>query len=338
LTEALADIQDLLPEIAPLIEDETISEVMVNADGAVWIEKRGLLIETGCCLAAKAVDAYLHRLAASLGTWIDNDHPLLVARLPDGSRVGAAWKGTSVGGSAMSIRKHPKKRYSMDDLLAMESITASQVEMLTEAIIDGKNILISGGTGTGKTTMLQAVAESIPDDARTMLIEDTAEIVLSGRKHVVRYEARRPQDGVAEVTIRQLVEHSLRMRPDRLILGEVRGAEAYDLLQVLNSGHQGSLSTIHANDARKACDRLTSLALQAKVGLEPAAIRGEIGTCIDLIVHLARERNGKRLVREILTMGGYDYQRDRFVLTGDHKKPVAMAEVEAVWRRNAQPI
>lgn len=325
--DAFADIVDLLPELEVYLRDQSISEVMVNADGSVHIERAGRMEMLAITVDNRKLGAAVHQFAAAMKEWIGEERPLLVARLVDGSRVAAAWMPVSVGGITLSIRKFPTQRYGASDLVEMGSMSQGQLDVLAAAVESDKNILISGGTGTGKTSLVNALAEFIPAEQRILLIEDIAEIVLPADKtNVVRFEARKAQDGMAAVTIRNLVEHALRMRPDRLILGEVRGAEAFDLLQVLNSGHAGSLSTIHANSATKAVERLTSLALIAGV-MEPAAVRGEIGTSIDLLVHLARRRDGKRVVSEILTMDGYDYAAGKFVLVGAERKPVERAGV-----------
>jgi pilus assembly protein CpaF len=260
----------------------------------------------------------VRNIARALGDDIGDEQPLLDSRLPDGSRVAAAIPPCSIGGTTLTIRKFQSQHFTADQLVSSGSLTADLLEMLRAAIANRENILISGGTGTGKTTLLNALAYFIPDAERLILIEDTAEIQLD-KPNLVRFEARREHPGLPAVTIRHLVRASLRHRPDRIILGEVRGGEAFDLLQALNTGHSGSLSTIHANSAQQAIARLTSCVLQAGVELPYPAIRANVADAVQLLLHLER-RNGKRFAAELMRIDRYDASQDRYELTSHYKR------------------
>jgi len=304
----------ILPFLRPiehLILDEGISEIMVNGSGRIFIERRGDLQEVpDARLTEKNLQVAVRNIARALGDEINEQQPLLDSRLPDGSRVAAVIPPCSIGGTTLTIRKFHSKHFTVDELVRIGSLTGDVLETLRRTIEQRDNILISGGAGTGKTTLLNAVASFIPDIERIVLIEDTAEIQLD-KPNLVRFEARREQPDLPAVTIRDLVRASLRHRPDRILLGEVRGGEAFDLLQALNTGHSGSLSTIHANSAQQAIARLTSCVLQAGVELPYAAIRAAIADAIQFILHIER-RNGIRRAAELIRIERYDAAQDRY--------------------------
>jgi pilus assembly protein CpaF len=306
----------ILPFLRPierLILDERISEIMVNGSGRVFIERDGDLTEVPeASLTEKNLQVAVRNIARALGDEISEEQPLLDSRLPDGSRVAAVIPPCSIGGTTLTIRKFHSRQFTAGELIRIGSLTESSLRQLREAIADRRNILISGGTGTGKTTLLNALAASIADGERIVIIEDTAEIQLD-KPNLVRFEARREQPGLPAVTIRDLVRATLRHRPDRILLGEVRGGEAFDLLQALNTGHSGTLSTIHANSAQQAITRLTSCVLQAGVELPYAAIRSNIADAVNLLLHIER-RQGRRYVSELLEVEHYDPTEDKFTL------------------------
>lgn len=307
----------ILPFLQPiehLILDDGVSEVMLNASGNVFIERDGALEQvTGVCLDEKYVEIAVRNIARLLDDDVSDEKPLLDARLPDGSRVAAVVPPCSVGGTTLTIRKFNSRWFSTDELVALGTIPQSVAALLVAAVLERKNILVSGGTGSGKTTLLNALARWIPDGERVIVIEDTAEIQLD-KSNLVRLEARRERGSIPAVTIRDLVKASLRHRPDRLLVGEVRGGEAFDLLQALNTGHSGSVSTIHANTAKLSLSRFVNCVLQSGVELPYAAIRTTLADCFDLLVQLERVQ-GKRVVTEILAVEGFDVNRDAFLLS-----------------------
>jgi len=264
-------------------------------------------------ITQKSLEVAVRNIARRIGDHISEEKPILDSRLPDGSRVAAVMPPCSLSGVVLTIRKFNAKHFAMDELIASGSLSAEVAECLRQAILNRKNILISGGTGTGKTTILTAISRFIPDHERVLLIEDTAEIQIHV-PNLVRFESRREQNGLPAVTIRELLKASLRHRPDRILLGEIRGAEAFDLLQLLNTGHSGTLSTVHANSASQALSRFTSCVLQSGVELPYRAIKSNIGDSLNLLVHLER-RPGQRYVSEVLAISGYLPDQDRYDLT-----------------------
>lgn len=312
----------ILPFLRPierLILDERISEIMVNGSGRVFIEREGDLSEVAdVSLTEKNLQVAVRNIARALGDEINEAQPLLDSRLPDGSRVAAVIPPCSIGGTTLTIRKFHSRQFTAEELVRIGSLTPEALAKLRDAIAKRRNILISGGTGTGKTTLLNALAASIDDRERIVIIEDTAEIQLD-KPNLVRFEARREQPDLPAVTIRDLVRATLRHRPDRILLGEVRGGEAFDLLQALNTGHSGTLSTIHANSAQQAIARLTSCVLQAGVELPYAAIRSNIADVVNLLLHIER-RQGRRYVSELLEVQHYDPAQDHFALTTVYRK------------------
>jgi len=312
----------ILPFLRPierLILDERISEIMVNGSGRVFIEREGDLAEVAdVCLTEKNLQVAVRNIARALGDEINEQQPLLDSRLPDGSRVAAVIPPCSIGGTTLTIRKFHSRQFTAEELVRIGSLTSEALGRLQEAITERQNILISGGTGTGKTTLLNALATSIADEERIVIIEDTAEIQLN-KPNLVRFEARREQPNLPAVTIRDLVRATLRHRPDRILLGEVRGGEAFDLLQALNTGHSGTLSTIHANSAQQAIARLTSCVLQAGVELPYAAIRSNIADAVNLLLHIER-RQGRRYVSELVEVNSYDPANDRYEFTAVYQR------------------
>jgi pilus assembly protein CpaF len=304
----------ILPFLRPieaLILDDHISEIMVNGSGRIFIERDGELSEVADArLTEKNLQVAVRNIARALGDEINEVQPLLDSRLPDGSRVAAIMPPCSIGGTTLTIRKFHSRQFTAEELVRIGSLAPGALQHLRHAIAERQNILISGGTGTGKTTLLNALAASIADQERIVIIEDTAEIQLD-KPNLVRFEARREQPGLPAVTIRDLVRATLRHRPDRILLGEVRGGEAFDLLQALNTGHSGTLSTIHANSAQQAIARLTSCVLQAGVELPYAAIRSNIADAVNLLLHIER-RQGRRYVAELLEIESYDPANDKY--------------------------
>jgi pilus assembly protein CpaF len=283
-----------------LLQDDSITEIMVNGPYDVWIERQGRLYETNVRFNDDShLRRIINKIVAEVGRRIDEASPLVDARLPDGSRVNAIIPPLSLSGPIVTIRKFSKKRLDLMDMIRLGTLSAETVEFLTRCVEGELNILISGGTGTGKTTLLNALSAAIPDRDRIVTIEDAAELRLNQR-HVLRLEAR-PKNiaGEGEIPIRTLVRNSLRMRPDRIVVGEVRGPEALDMLQAMNTGHDGSLSTVHANTPRDALSRLETMVLMAGYDLPMRAIRQQISSALELVIHLERLQDGSRRVTSI---------------------------------------
>jgi pilus assembly protein CpaF len=272
---------------------------MVNGPQRVFVERLGVLQPVhGVCLDERNLRVAVKNIARAVGDDISEEQPILDARLPDGSRVAAIVPPCSLGGTTLTIRKFQFRFFTCDELVKTGTLTPGQRHAIQDAVIQSHTILISGGTSTGKTTLLNAIGATLPPDDRIVLIEDTAELHLP-HANLVRLEARRQQRDLAAVTIRDLLKAALRHRPDRIIVGEVRGGEAYDLLEALNTGHAGSLSTIHANSATQALHRFASCAIQSGVDVPYDAVRHQIAACVQLVIHLER-RNGHRRVAELL--------------------------------------
>jgi pilus assembly protein CpaF len=306
----------ILPFLKPiehLILDDSISEVMVNGSRHVFIEKNGFIEEIpGLSLGEKSLMIAVKNIARRLGDDISEAKPILDSRLPDGSRVAAVIPPCSLSGVTLTIRKFTARHYGIDDMIEAGTLERWLANQLEDYVLGRRNILISGGTGCGKTTLLSLLGRFIPDDERILLIEDTAEIHLE-QKNLVRFEARQPQNDLPAVTIRDLLKASLRHRPDRIILGEIRGGEAFDLLQLLNTGHSGSLSTVHANSARQALARFESCVLQSGVELPHRAIKTNVGHSLNVVAQLER-RPGRRYVSEVVEINGYDADQDEYDL------------------------
>lgn len=294
-----------LGPLEPLMQDDTISDILVNHPHEIYVERRGRIEPTDAIFADEHhLVRIIQRIVSRVGRRIDEVSPMVDARLPDGSRINAVIPPLALDGPALSIRRFGRKPLEIEDLVESRSVHADLVEFLGSAIDARVSFLISGGTGAGKTTLLNALTKFIPSDERIVTIEDSAELQLQHR-HVVRLETRPPNnEGAGEVTQRSLVRNSLRMRPDRIIIGEVRGAEALDMLQAMNTGHEGSLTTIHANDARDALARLELMVAMSGFELPISVVRQYIATGISLVVHLSRLKGGVRRVMEVSEIVG----------------------------------
>jgi pilus assembly protein CpaF len=306
--------ETILPFLKPiehLILDDTVSEVMVNGHDHIFVEKAGFIEHiAGVSLGEKSLMVAVKNIARRLGDDISESKPILDSRLPDGSRVAAVIPPCSVNGVTLTIRKFNNRRLGVEDLIRAGTLERCLANQLEGYVLARKNILIAGGTSSGKTSLLNALGRFIPSDERVLLIEDTAEIHMA-QDNLVRFEARQPQNGLPGVGIRDLLKASLRHRPDRIILGEIRGSEAFDLLQLLNTGHSGSLSTVHASSARQGLARFTSCVLQSGVDLPYRAIKTNVGDSVNVVVHLER-RPGRRFVSEVVELRGYDPDRDEY--------------------------
>jgi pilus assembly protein CpaF len=306
--------ETILPFLKPiehLILDDAISEVMVNGPDRIFIEKQGFVEAVqGIHLGEKSLMIAVKNIARRLGDDISEAKPILDSRLPDGSRVAAVIPPCSVNGLTLTIRKFNARHFGIEDLIQAGSLERWLANQLETYVLARKNILIAGSTGSGKTSLLNVLGKLIPSDERVLLIEDTSEIHMS-QENLVRFEARQPQNGLPAITIRDLLKASLRHRPDRLILGEIRGGEAFDLLQLLNTGHSGSLSTLHATSAKQGLARFTSCVLQSGVDLPYRAVKTNVGDSVNIVVHLER-RPGRRFVSEVVEIHGYDPDRDEY--------------------------
>jgi pilus assembly protein CpaF len=301
LTAEIAD--DILGHgpLERLLADDSVTEIMVNGPFDVWVERQGRLYETTVRFKDEShLRRIINKMVAQVGRRIDESSPMVDARLPDGSRVNAVLPPLSLSGPLVTIRKFSQHRLDMAELVKLGTISTEVVEFLDRCVRAELNVLISGGTGTGKTTFLNALSSSIPDSDRIVTIEDAAELRLNQR-HVLRLEARPKNiEGEGEIAIRELVRNSLRMRPERIIVGEVRGAEALDMLQAMNTGHDGSLSTVHANAPRDALARIETMVLMAGYDLPVRAIRQQVASALDLLIHLERLEDGSRRVTSIV--------------------------------------
>jgi pilus assembly protein CpaF len=306
--------ETILPFLKPiehLILDDSISEVMVNGPDAVFIEKNGLLEQAaGVSLSDRALMVAVKNIARRLGHDISQAKPILDSRLPDGSRVAAVIPPCSLCGVTLTIRKFNRRFFGIEDLIAAGTLDRAVAARLGRYVLERKNLLLSGGTGSGKTTVLNALGRFIPVDERVLLIEDTAEIQLP-HANLVRFESRPVQNGLAPIAVRDLLKAALRHRPDRIILGEVRGGEAFDLLQLLNTGHSGTLSTIHASSAKQALSRFVSCVLQSGVELPHRAAKAALADSLNVVIQMER-RPGRRWVSEVLTINSYDPDADLF--------------------------
>ncbi len=301
-----SDILGLGP-IEPFLADPEVTEIMVNADDSIYVERAGRLYLTESrYVAVEQLRQVIERIVAAVGRRIDESSPMVDARLPDGSRVNAIVPPLAVDGPVLTIRKFSKRAFTTHDLIEFGTLDERSAEFLDACVRGKRNVLISGGTGTGKTTMLNVVSGFIPGDERIVTVEDAVELRLHQR-HVIRLESRPANiEGKGMVPIRDLVRNSLRMRPDRIVVGEVRGGEALDMLQAMNTGHEGSLSTLHANSPRDALARLETMVLMAGMDLPIRAIREQVASALDLIVHLSRLRDGSRRVTEISEVVGME--------------------------------
>ncbi|MBI4301150.1 MAG: CpaF family protein [Chloroflexi bacterium] len=309
LVEEIADEILGLGPLEPLLKDDTISEIMVNAHNEVYGERDGVLFLTGKTFRDDAhIMAVLERIIAPLGRRIDEASPMVDARTPGGYRVNAIIPPLSLRGPTITIRKFFQDRFALDDLVRIGTISEDIAEFLAASVKMRLNMIVSGGTGTGKTTFLNSLSAYIPETERIVSIEDPCELILNQR-HWVRLETRPPtMEGKYQVTQRDLVRNALRMRPDRIIVGEVRSGEAFDMLQAMNTGHDGSLSTVHSNTPRDAISRIENMVLMANLDLPVRAIREQIASAIHLIVHLNRFSDGTRKVTEVTEVVGMEGQ------------------------------
>jgi len=312
-------ILPFLQPIASLITDPGVSEVMVNGDGAIFIQRSGRLQPVDAKIEQKYLSTAVKRIARSLGEDISESKPLLDARLPDGSRVAAAFPPCSPHGVTLTVRKFRPHWFTLDELVEADALPRAVADQLAQAVRERQTILVSGGTDTGKTTFTKALLDLIPQAERLGVIEDTMELKID-HPNVFRFEARKELRDAAgnittpAVTIRDLVKATLRHRPDRLIIGEVRGGEAFDLLDALNTGHAGSISTLHANSASQALSRLASLALRAEVDIPYRAIQAEIGDLVNVVIHIER-REGRRFLSHVLQIEGFDAESNLYNTT-----------------------
>src|SRR5712671_2196148 len=302
-----------------LLHDRSVSEIMVNGPDQVFIERRGVLTKADIRFEDEnQLLETIRRMVATTGRHIDGLNPMVDARLPDGSRVNAIIRPAAIHGAALTIRKFKDAVLGMEDLTREGSLSPAMAEFLKAAVLGRMNVLVSGGTGSGKTTSLNVIARFIPHNQRVITIEDAAELQID-HPHVIALEHRPPNvEGKGELTIRQLLRNSLRMRPDRILVGEVRGAEALDMLQAMNTGHDGSMSTIHSNSARDALSRLETMVMMASIDIPFEAVRAQIASAVNLIVHQARMPDGRRKIAQIAEVVGYDANgailRDIFLL------------------------
>ena len=305
-------ILPFLRPIEPMLMDENISEIMGNPDASWWYERDGIIHrEAAVSFDAGRLRTGLEVIANQLGKRLDENNPLLHAQLPDGSRLAAVIPPVVRPDPAVVIRKFTSRRYTVEDLIARGMLTRPLADFLAEQIRSGKTLLISGGTGTGKTTLLRILADSIPDHERIVVIEDTSELHIQ-KPNILPAECQ-TDTFKANITFDDLLKSALRWRPDRIILGEVRGIEARTLLDSFNTGHSGSLATIHANSAEKALHRFANLVMRIHAQSTFSDTEAEIGDAVDFVVHVERQP-GRRVVREVLALRGYDRDAKRFLI------------------------
>ncbi len=302
-------IQDTLGygPLDPLLQDPTVTEIMCNTHDDIWVERSGRIEPTDLAFTDEVqYRQVIEKIVSAVGRRIDESSPMVDARLPDGSRVNAIIPPLAIHGSVLTIRKFSADPYTVKDLINFGTFTLD-LAVVMEACVRGKlNVLVSGGTGTGKTTNLNVLSSFVPEGERIITIEDSAELQLQ-QPHVINLESRPPNaEGSGEVRIRDLVKNSLRMRPDRIIVGEVRGAEALDMLQAMNTGHEGSMTTVHSNSPRDALSRLETMVLMAGFDLPVRAIREQVNAAIDVIMHLDRLSDGRRVVTSITEVQGLE--------------------------------
>ncbi len=306
LEEVLSDLVGYGP-LDPILADPEVSEIMVNGASRVFVERNGELLETDARFEDDAhVLRIIDRIVSPLGRRVDADNPTADARLPDGSRVNVVIPPVAIDGPQVTIRKFLQTKMDMDDLVKISALTSYMGKFLEACVVARLNILVTGNTSSGKTTILNVLSGFIPDRERIVTIEDAVELKLK-QKHVVRLETKLPSvDGSGTVNVRDLVRNALRMRPDRIVVGEVRGGEAMDMLQAMNTGHAGSLTTLHANSPRDGCSRLETMAMMAGLDMPLLAIRKQIASAINLIVHLARLPDGTRKMTHITELSGME--------------------------------
>jgi pilus assembly protein CpaF len=293
--------------IQMLLDDPNVTEVMVNGPKRIYVERQGKIVRTNVVFDNNEhLIRVIERIVLPMGRRIDADSPTVDARLPDGSRVNAVIPPVAIDGPALTIRKFSRERLNVQQLIEFGTLTPQMAELLKACVVSRLNIVISGGTGSGKTTLLNVLSGYIPEDERIVTIEDAAELQLH-QEHVVRLETKHANlDGSGEVTVRDLVRNALRMRPDRIVVGECRGGEALDMLQAMNTGHDGSLTTIHSNSPRDALSRLETLTLMSGLDLPIKVVREQIAAAIDLIVQQSRLRDGTRRITQITEVLGME--------------------------------
>jgi pilus assembly protein CpaF len=314
---ARADRLALLQEIAddvlgygpidPFLADPEVTEIMVNGPHSVWVERSGRITKTDTRFVdANHLERIIEKIVGQIGRRIDESNPMVDARLPDGSRVNAIIHPLAIGGPYVTIRKFAVDPFTVDDLVANDSMS-EQVAGLLKRTVEGRlNVIVSGATGSGKTTLLNVLSNFIPANERIITVEDAAEVQLN-QTHVLTLETRPPNlEGKGQVTIRDLVRNTLRMRPDRIIVGEVRGGEALDMLQAMNTGHDGSLTTVHSNSPRDTLARIETMVLMAGMDLPVRAIREQVASALDLVVHIHRLRDGTRRVTHVTEVVGME--------------------------------
>jgi pilus assembly protein CpaF len=307
-------ILPFLRPIEPLLLDESISEIMGNPDASWWFERDGIIRrEEAISIAAGKLRTGLEVIANQLGKKLDEDNPILHAQLPDGSRLAAVILPVVRLTPALIIRKFTSRHYTVDDLITRGTLTRPLADLLAAQISSGKTLLISGGTGTGKTTLLRILADFIPEQERPVVIEDTSELQIQ-KPNILAVECQ-TDTFKANITFDDLLKSALRWRPDRIILGEVRGIEARTLLDSFNTGHAGSLATIHANSAEKALHRFANLVMRDHAQTTFSDTKAEIGEAVDFVVHVERQP-GRRIVREVVALRGYDRDAKRFLIRG----------------------
>ncbi|MRX43311.1 CpaF family protein [Agromyces kandeliae] len=306
IDEISADVLGYGP-LEPLLDDPTITEVMVNRHDQIYVERSGRLQESSLRFTSEAqLRRVIDRIVSRVGRRIDESSPLVDARLEDGSRVNAIIPPLAVNGPSLTVRKFAQTPYTVEDLVSFGTMSREMATVLDAAVRGRLNILVSGGTGTGKTTLLNVLSAFIPTSERIITIEDAVELQLQ-QDHVVRLESRPSNiEGRGEVTIRDLVRNSLRMRPDRIVIGEVRGGESLDMLQAMNTGHEGSISTIHANSPRDAISRMETLVLMAGMDLPLRAIREQIASALDIIIQIGRLKDGTRRITHVTEVQGME--------------------------------
>ena len=297
--EAAAAVVDTLlglGPLEPLLRDPGVSDVMVNGDGAVWVERAGTLLRTDTCFSGPdSLLAAIRRVITPLGLRLDRASPAVDARLPDGSRLHAIVPPAAVDGPVLAVRRFTEAVATLDDLEARQGVSEAGVGLLRACVADRRNMMVCGPTGSGKTTLLNLLSREIPAEDRVVSVEDAAELRLGG--HVVRLEGQAANsEGIGAITMRQLLRHALRLRPDRIIVGEVRGAEAFDMLQAMSTGHDGSMSTIHARTAAEALWRLETLALAGEGAITEASVHRQVRAAIDVVVVVGRKDGGRKVL------------------------------------------
>ncbi|MBS2015299.1 MAG: CpaF family protein [Deltaproteobacteria bacterium] len=308
-----ATLLELFGPVRAYLDDPTVTEVMINGPGKVFIERRGRIEKVPDRFPhLKALHAALRTTAQYVGKHVDDERPLLEARLPDGSRVAAVLPPAGNGGPYVAIRRFFREKLTIERLIELGSLTPDVAELLTTVIACKQNVVIAGGTASGKTSMLNATSALIPEEERVVVIEDSKELQLQ-RDHVVTLEARPPDaEDRGAISIRQLFQITLRMRPDRIVIGELRGGEALDLLQAMTSGHGGCLTTLHATYPRDVLTRLETMALMSDVEMPLAALRSQIASAIEIVVQVVRLRDGSRKVSHVSEIVGFDHARGAY--------------------------